>query len=68
VDKKIKIILASLILSSVLVFIVFLYVASVVMDKIPAKTALILGLAVTISDSLAALYILSRPSVPKKQA
>ncbi|HAL45012.1 MAG: hypothetical protein A2Y12_17490 [Planctomycetes bacterium GWF2_42_9] len=65
-DKKIKIILASLIFSSVLVFLVFLYIASVVMNKIPSKIALILGFAVTISDSLAALYIISRPTTPKK--
>lgn len=65
-DKKIKLLLASLIFSSVIFFIVLLYILAEVKHLMPIKTALILGTAVTISDSLVALYILSRPSVPKK--
>jgi hypothetical protein len=66
VEKKIKIILASLIFSSVIAFLIFLYILAEVKQVLPTKVALILGAAVTISDSLAALYLLSRPAKPKE--
>ncbi|MCE5341654.1 MAG: hypothetical protein LLF92_11110 [Planctomycetaceae bacterium] len=65
-DKKIKLILASLIFSSVIAFLVFLYIITEVKHLLPTKAALILGAAVTIGDSLAALYLLSRPAKPKE--
>jgi hypothetical protein len=66
-DKKIKLILAAMILSSIVVFIVFLYIASVVKHLLPGYIALIIGTVVTITDSLVALYVLTRPSNLKKE-
>jgi len=66
-DKKIKIIVASAILSSVIVLLVGLYVASAVMHKISERIAVIFGAVVSISDLTVAYILLTKPAKTDKQ-